>query len=401
MTWPATLPGAAVRVLRIAAGRRALQLALVVGGLLAVGFLCGERAYAADGVSVGASSASSTSITSAAADAADATDGASGGLRSSAEGAVERLLGPSAKSGAQGGKTGPSAKPAVPPNAGFRQQASHDREPQHSAPEGQAPWTPASTPAYEDQAPQPEAPQEDPAPRPQPSQPDGGRLLSPVTDRVTQPIGTQVVRPVGDVVRTVTEGLAEGLADVRAKMPPLASLPVLPTAPEPPGDWPSRPGFELPVLPVLPGFPDFPGADIPVLPGHTLPAPVTGAPQPGSDMPEPGDQPAAKGRTGEETALAHGPHSTADATVSHAPALGGAHRTVPSGSAPAYQAPTEHPGGVLGNHAAGDNGGPRHGDAHAVSLSRRVALGLVPGAPVGVEADEIKDRQRDIPVSPA
>jgi hypothetical protein len=38
-------------VLRTAAGRRAVQLALLVGGLLALGFLCGEQAQAADGVS--------------------------------------------------------------------------------------------------------------------------------------------------------------------------------------------------------------------------------------------------------------------------------------------------------------------------------------------------------------
>ncbi|MEU9447429.1 hypothetical protein [Streptomyces sp. NPDC048277] len=51
MTSPAVLSGAAVRVLRTATGRRALQLALLVGGLLALGFLCGEQAQAAEGVS--------------------------------------------------------------------------------------------------------------------------------------------------------------------------------------------------------------------------------------------------------------------------------------------------------------------------------------------------------------
>ncbi|PWI17566.1 hypothetical protein DI272_27920 [Streptomyces sp. Act143] len=50
MTWSAALPGAALRVLRTAAGRRALQVVLLVGGLFALGFLCGERATAAEGV---------------------------------------------------------------------------------------------------------------------------------------------------------------------------------------------------------------------------------------------------------------------------------------------------------------------------------------------------------------
>ncbi|WP_145968855.1 hypothetical protein [Streptomyces hyaluromycini] len=39
-----------MRVLRTAPERRALQLALLVGGLLALGFLCGQQAQAAEGV---------------------------------------------------------------------------------------------------------------------------------------------------------------------------------------------------------------------------------------------------------------------------------------------------------------------------------------------------------------
>src|SRR5689334_24407278 len=49
LTWPAALPAAAVRVMRSAAGRRALQVVVLVGGLFALGFLCGEQAHAADG----------------------------------------------------------------------------------------------------------------------------------------------------------------------------------------------------------------------------------------------------------------------------------------------------------------------------------------------------------------
>ncbi|MFI5795467.1 hypothetical protein [Streptomyces sp. NPDC051677] len=50
MIWPTALPVAALRVLRTAAGRRVLQLALLVAGLFALGFLCGEQAQAAEGV---------------------------------------------------------------------------------------------------------------------------------------------------------------------------------------------------------------------------------------------------------------------------------------------------------------------------------------------------------------
>ncbi|MBK6019196.1 hypothetical protein [Streptomyces sp. MBT53] len=50
MIWPAALSGAALRVTRTAVGRRVLQLALLVGGLCALGLLCGGQAQAADGV---------------------------------------------------------------------------------------------------------------------------------------------------------------------------------------------------------------------------------------------------------------------------------------------------------------------------------------------------------------
>ncbi|MFD7707679.1 hypothetical protein [Streptomyces sp. NPDC059786] len=45
----APVPRAALRVMRAAAGRRVLQLALLVGALFALGLLCGQQAQAADG----------------------------------------------------------------------------------------------------------------------------------------------------------------------------------------------------------------------------------------------------------------------------------------------------------------------------------------------------------------
>ncbi|MEV5878675.1 hypothetical protein AB0L75_31500 [Streptomyces sp. NPDC052101] len=52
MTFPAALLGTAVRMLRTGAGRRALQLVLLVAGLFALGFLCGEQAHAAEATPV-------------------------------------------------------------------------------------------------------------------------------------------------------------------------------------------------------------------------------------------------------------------------------------------------------------------------------------------------------------
>ncbi|MGW1889467.1 hypothetical protein ACWCP6_04295 [Streptomyces sp. NPDC002004] len=50
MTSPAALPSAALRIARTAAGRRVLQVALLLGGLFVLGFLCGEQAHAAERV---------------------------------------------------------------------------------------------------------------------------------------------------------------------------------------------------------------------------------------------------------------------------------------------------------------------------------------------------------------
>jgi hypothetical protein len=71
------------------------------------------------------------------------------------------------------------------------------------------------------------------------------------------------------------------------------------------------------------------------------------------------------------------------------------------GHAPARQAPAGDADGVLGNRAAGDNGTSRHCDGHAVTLNQRAPLRLVPGTATRTDAAEIRDRYRDIPVSPA
>ncbi|MER6130987.1 hypothetical protein [Streptomyces sp. NPDC001815] len=57
MALSAALPGAAPRASRTAVGRRALHVALLVGGLFVLGLLCGEQARAADGVAQGSTTA--------------------------------------------------------------------------------------------------------------------------------------------------------------------------------------------------------------------------------------------------------------------------------------------------------------------------------------------------------
>ncbi|MGW7405142.1 hypothetical protein ACWGI9_15645 [Streptomyces sp. NPDC054833] len=74
MTSAAVQPVTGVRVLRTAAGRRALQLGLLMAGLFALGLLCGERAHAAEGTPSGTSPTSAASATSVASVSSAVTD---------------------------------------------------------------------------------------------------------------------------------------------------------------------------------------------------------------------------------------------------------------------------------------------------------------------------------------
>jgi len=285
LTWSAALPGAALRVLRTAVGRRALQVVVLVGGLFALGFLCGERASAAEGLPTATSVV--TSVTS-----ATATGGTS----------------------------------------------------------------------------------ED-------------KVLRPVTEQVVgavDSVDSKVVQPVGDLVETVTDGLAE----VPERVPPLSTLPSLPS-------FPSAP--ELPVSPV-----------------QTLPAPVAETPRP--DAPAQGSTDGHGSTTGHDsgkaakaaTAATHtavgdyGPPSVAGSPATGTPARAHGHRAAASaGYLPVRQAPVGDQGWALGHRPGMDNGSSRHGDAQAVSLNDRAPLRLVPGGIVRADADGTRDRHRDIPVSPA
>ncbi|NUP23514.1 MAG: hypothetical protein HOZ81_47160 [Streptomyces sp.] len=411
MTWPAALPVAALRVLRTAAGRRALQVALVVGGLFALGFLCGERAYAADGLPVDSgtssvasphsSAASVESAHSAPASAPSYSVPSSASAASGSVGADERSVTDPAGTAVQAaGKSGQQAPaepgPHNPAKSGPHTWPNLGAHDDNEAPAPADPVTSAS-PA----TPAPPANPAHPAPPATPAAPTTPR--SPATPTIPQSpaaliqgVGDRVIAPVVTVVESVTAGLAE--APPLSGLPSLPALPLLPAAPESPS-WPSLPGFEVPGLPELPGAPALP--TLPGGPAQILPAPVTATSQPGSEAPASGGIREDGSRTGAAAPVTYGPRFVADAAVPNAWVSGGAHRLVPPGYTPVHQAPVEQPGGVAGNRSAGDNGASRHGDAHAVSLSRRDMSLLVPGASAATDADEIQDRHGDIPVSPA
>ncbi|WP_328879825.1 hypothetical protein [Streptomyces sp. NBC_00299] len=417
MTWPAMLPGAALRVLRGAAGWRALQLVLLVGGVLAVGLVCGERAYAAEGVSVGTATSSSSGSAPSAVVGATAQSPEGERIRTSTRGAVGRLVSDLAEAGARAvadpATQEPPAGPQLPAPSPFSPTA------QPPTASGPGPQTPA--PAHG--APAPNAPtpgaQIPPGHAPH-GQGSAGQVRGQVsagqantghaTPAIPRPADDQVLPPVAE---RVIQGVAQ------AKVPPLASLPALPALPTAPESsawpsWPSRPGLEFPEFPrpelpgaCLPGLPDAPGLPgFPAVPGQTLPAPGAETPHPVAEVPGSVDGRGDARRTGKDTGkgvvVDYGPQFVADVAAAHSSvSSGGARTTAPSRYAPVTQAPVDHPGGVLGNRSAGDNNSSRHGDAHAVSLNGRAPLRLVPGAAARVEADEIQDRHRDIPVSPA
>ncbi|MFI7402746.1 hypothetical protein ACIBW9_20160 [Streptomyces sp. NPDC049541] len=179
MTWPAALPGAALRVMRTAAGRRALQVVLLVGGLFALGFLCGEQAHAAERAPA---ASSSEVVATAPADGVRA-------LTSDTAATVTRLT-----------------------------QAPR---PQPAAPDKPKPTPPA-------------------APAPVSAPADPGQALTPLSELVRS-VADRVVPPAGGPVERVTAGLGRVTAQI-PPLSSLSALPGLPGSPSMPG-LPTLPGF--------------------------------------------------------------------------------------------------------------------------------------------------------------
>ncbi|MGW4606714.1 hypothetical protein ACWENS_26040 [Streptomyces sp. NPDC004532] len=358
VTLPAALPfaGAALRTMRTAAGRRALHLMLVAGGLLALGLLSAGHAQAADGTP----QASAARVGAGApADAVRPIEGAVRGIGKTVGRTVGRAVKNSGATGPAAHRTGtaspvghtshgaPVLLPAVRHTTGVSGTP--------AAPAHTAPVTRASVPA---------APADPVASvlRTVPAVDQTLRhVVRPVGGKLLQPVGDTVARPVGGLVGTVTEGLPD--APVQPSLPSLPQLP------------------ELPRLPGLPG--------LPTPPVHTLPAPS--APQ----QPDGNGHPSAVERRKSE---AHGFPAVA-VQVPVAPPAHHAHHAARPSQTPAQQAPGGDPGSY-GDQPAADGGVPRHGDAHAVAFGDRAPLPLMRGGTAVVTMDGTRDRHRDIPEFP-
>ncbi|MGW2286777.1 hypothetical protein [Streptomyces phaeochromogenes] len=349
---------------RTAAGRRALQVALLVGGLFVLGLLCGEQARAADGVAPGSNPTDVVrSVTSSAEQLAE-------GSEESRQRTGERPSGSNSGSG-----TVSSASPPPPASTATSSSDSATASGSGSGSGSEQLGLPKATGPVTDEVQRVVRPVTEPVVRPVVEQ-----VVRPVTERVVPPVAEDVVRPIGDLAEQITGGVTGGIVE----------------RPAPPQWWPSLP--QVPTLPGLPGLPELPGLPLPAVPGQTLPV-GTAPQQPGGAMDD--HRAAEKQSRDERAATVYGPRfagglAAAGDDVRHHVDTRGT-RAV---QAPVHQVPDGDPTGALGRHSAVDNGSPRHGDAQAVALNERARTTLVPGAAADVTAAGTRDRHRDIPAFP-
>ncbi|MFD3585020.1 hypothetical protein [Streptomyces sp. NPDC058683] len=419
MTSPAVVPGSAARVSRTAAGRRALQLALLAGGLLALGLLCGGRAQAAEGTPSAPAVPSLTAVVGrlgvekllphgeTAREEKKATP-----LGTPPRAISPRAISPRATAPHVTPAHATSPRPTAPRESTAREvtareaavrEATARATPREATVHKAAPHKPVthSTPTRStlSSAPTlPTAPTTPTAPvaRTAPTAP--AVRTAPSAPTLPTALVAPVVPVVGETVRsvtvTVTGVVTQGLGDVAQQVSELpaelATLPVrLPT---------------LPTLPALPGTSTTPPVSEP--PGESLPVPVTSAP--GTTEPHPAVTDGGRQQTSrtKKPAATVGPYGPQGTVVALAPVSGTAAHTHPGGrraahtfDVPSHPAPTGDPDGTLGKPVV-DGSSSRHGDAYAVTFDDRAPLRLVPGAAARVHAAGTRDRYRDIPVFP-
>ncbi|MEV7412611.1 hypothetical protein AB0O04_32805 [Streptomyces althioticus] len=408
-TWSATaLPGAAARVVRAAARRRAVRLALVAGAVFVLGVLFGERAQAADDPSAGVVRMDAGSVGS-----------VLDGLTAGGDGLVSRTDGPQPEKPA-----GSALLPAAAPLE--RERGSWSDAGAVAQPVTGTDARPAETrtaqPGGEHAArPGAETHARSGVKRAALSLGEAvrvadERVVRPVVERVVRPVAGQsdeqrrpaepqvstgrplgpVLRPVGQVVRGVTQELGAVTSTLSAVSQsavslPAVSLPVL----EHPAVLPPQVLPGLPVLPALPGLAD--------LPARLLPVPAAPA-APGKQAPVP--PPTAVDTPATPFApVTQGPRPSVTTTPDGVP-------TAPE-SAPASRATTAPPqappvptdrgkgDGALGSRSSADQGTARHADAGAVPAAHRPVPRLVPGAAAPAETPRTREHSRDVHVPPA
>ncbi|MDX3618615.1 hypothetical protein [Streptomyces europaeiscabiei] len=411
MTSTATLPGAgaALRVVRGTAGRCLVRVALLVGGLFVLGVLCGARASATEGAPTPpALPAAVTEVTGTAGYARPPTDEpavARHMVRPVTERVVrpvtDRIARPVAEDVVQSvtdpvSLSRPVADGAVQPGVGLVVRPGVEdvvrpvTDPVSlSRPVADGAVQPGVglvvRPGVEDVV----RPVTDPVSLSRPvtdpvslSRPVAEDLVQPVADSVSRPVVEHVVVPMGDLVESVTEGLAE----VQSQLPPVTGVPSLP----------GMPG--LPELPELPAWTTLPVESLPVFVTPQEPG-RAGAERPRSAVD--GDSGSGGERVSVPASGAYGPQAAFGGAV----AVSALHRDAGAGDASVVRVTAQHspdglPTSALGRHSTVDNGGPRHAEPQAAASFDRAPLSLVPGAPESDAANGTRDRHQDIPEFP-
>ncbi|WP_171060027.1 hypothetical protein [Streptomyces montanus] len=340
-----------------------------MGGLFVLGLLCGERAYAADGVTPDVrpaevvrsvqGSAQRAVTRSAGKVTRDVEDAEKAKSVHGAEGAESAVSNPRAT-----GLNGPGdALPELAPELAPAPESQSESG-------AEAPSPPSAVDAVDSKSSVGSVGSVDP----EGFVHEATASVTGGVQRVVRPATERVVRPIGDVVDQAAGGFAEPPAS--SWWPPESELPAFP---------------RFPYLPGLPALPAFPGQALPV--GSTPQQPGGLAEEHAQTGLDAGEKP------GNESMGAYGPQFTGGHTAPDADVRDNDERAR-GAQAPVRPAPNGDSKGALRHGSATDNGSSRHGDAQAVTYKDLAQPRLVPGTAAAVTVAETRDRHRDIPVFP-
>ncbi|MEU5230725.1 hypothetical protein AB0G82_15825 [Streptomyces anulatus] len=332
------------RQARGTAGRRAVQVVLFLGGLLALGLLAGGRAEAQERPEPGL-------LTASVADAAPESAGPGAAARTAVEPSARRIADQVVR---------PVARPVAEPVIKQVDRAVRQPSTRQQAGQLQSAQQRSAQPRTVPRAPAQKAPAE------------------PVVESAAE-LAAEPAAPADALARdAVLVGAGDTVDRVAGEVRPLVpSLPVLP------------PLFSvLPVLPVPGGEPDAPGAPSPSVP-DTGRGTGGGAASPG----DAGADASAERAAGRDRGIADPGSAPAVPDGSGAPDAGHAEGSEP---APAPGRAPFGPYGDLVRTAVADVQGPRGGDLHAVRTPGGPYTALVRGAVLPATAAPISDRSGEI-----
>ncbi|MHB9759308.1 hypothetical protein ACYBSK_33435 [Streptomyces sp. BYX5S] len=369
-----TLPAPVARLLGAAAGRRALQLALLFGGLLVLGIVCGGRAQA-DGLSApeasgaGSLGAGHVTVREHVADSARKLRAAT--TPDAATVSTDAAPAASEASAATAAREPVASRTGAP-------QADPERVPARSAEPAPKRATVQHTSTTRTSTTRTSAPQASVLKRTglsdaeidEPAALTAATAPASVRTRLAESL-RHLTEPVGVAVRQVTgsvEELASCVVGLAEEVPQRLTE----------GDLADLVGLGEPAA--------------------TRPGPAATTPQHPQAAAAHADRPAVHDRSAHAATSGPRAHGAAQFGAVQGPATAAAHDVARSGSAPYMP---ERPDGVPSVGAsAGDGGSTRHGDLHAAAFGDRAPVLLASGATASAGTSPVVDRLRDIPEFP-